>query len=176
MTLQRWFVATAFVAATCALAGLGALAAGATSRFGTATAGERHVALVAALLGFLAACLLLALSALRADVLGRTTAAAGSFIAALAFSVPAVQAFSVSVSTPSDDSSGCGSLSTPTKQLLPGRDRPEVTDTCGERLRLQKGLVLALALPTVASAATGLALGLRTGRRNRLDDRRVPGS
>ena len=169
MTAQRWFVLAAFLAAACALTGLGALAAGAAFLSGTNTEAEREVALVASVVGFLAGGVLLAMSTLRADVLGRS-AAAGAFIAALAFAVPAVQAFAATVNTPTDDSFGCGSISTPNKMLLPGRDRPEVTPTCRDRLVKQKLLVLVLALPSVGAAGSGLLTGLRPEARRREPD------
>jgi len=73
-----------------------------------------------------------------------------------------LEAFATRVNTPADDSQGCGSLSTPTKQLQPGTSRARVTDTCRDRLNLQKLLVTALILPSVGEAGTGLAVGLRT--------------
>jgi hypothetical protein len=160
MTTQRWFVLTAFITAACVLTGLGALAAGAAFRSGTNTEAEREVALVACVLGFLSGGLLLALSTLRADVLGRT-AAAGAFIAALAFAVPAVLAFAATVNTPTDDSFGCGSISTPNKTLVVRGARPKVTPSCQERLTKQKLLVFVLALPTIGAASSGLLTGLR---------------
>lgn len=170
MTAQRLFVGTAFLAGLAALVGLGALAAGAAFLSGTNTAAERDVALVAAVVGLLAGGLLLAQSALRADVLGRSAAGAGALLAALAFSVPAVLVFAATVNTPADDSIGCGSISTPTKQLLPGGTKPEVTGTCRDRLVKQKLLVLALSLPTLAAAGVGLTVGLRSGPRRRASE------
>ena len=167
MTGQRLFVVTTFLAAVCALVGLGALAAGAAFLSGSNTAAEREVAAVAAVLGLVTGGLLLAQSALRVDLLGRSASAAGALVAALAFSVPAVLAFAATVSTPADDSTGCGSLTTPTRQLLPGGTTPVVTDTCRDRLTKQKALVLALSLPTLTSAGVGLVLGLRAGRESR---------
>lgn len=169
MTAHRLFVLLAFLTAACALAGLGALAAGAAFLSGTNTEAEREVALVASVLGFLAGGVLLAMSTLRADVLGRS-AAAGAFVAALAFAVPAVQAFAATVNTPTDDSFGCGSISTPNKTLVVRGARPEVTPTCRDRLIKQKLLVLVLALPTLGAAGSGLLTGLRPeARRERRD-------
>ena len=56
----------------------------------------------------------------RANTWGRTAAATGACVAALAFAVPAVQSFASGVSTPADDSFGCGSISTPAKVLPSG--------------------------------------------------------
>jgi hypothetical protein len=164
MTTQRWFVLTAFTTAACALTGLGALAAGAAFLSGTDTEAEREVALFACVLGFLSGGLLLALSTLRANVLGRA-AAAGAFIAALAFAVPAVLAFAATVNTPTDDSLGCGSISTPNKTLVVRGARPEVTPTCQDRITKQKLLVSVLALPTIGAAGSGLLTGLRSEAR-----------
>ena len=159
---HRSFVVAAFLNAVCALVGLGALASGAATPYGTSTEAERTVALVASGAGLVLGALLLAVSALRVSVVGRAAAAAGAFLAALAMSIPAAQAFATRVNTPADDSQGCGSLSTPTKQLQPGTSRATVTDTCRDRLNLQKLLVTALILPSVGAAGTGLAVGLRT--------------
>lgn len=93
MTLERKFVAAAFLTTTASLVGLGALAAGAVEPSGTASAGERNVATFATVLGIVAGVGLLVMAAGQRSVLGRAATALAALLAALAFSVPAVLAF-----------------------------------------------------------------------------------
>jgi hypothetical protein len=114
------------------------LAAGGTKLFGTLTAGERQVFTGATIVAMFAAVVLL-LERGSADAgLGPGGGAATGLIIALAFSPPAVLVFSTSVSTPADDSSGCGTISSPATVFDQVQRETVVTPTCADRLRRQK--------------------------------------
>ena len=167
MTAERNFVATSLFTSACALVAVGALAAGGTLRAGSDFRGEANVVLAAGAVAILGGVALVVMAVRHSGILGAASAATGACLAALAFAVPAVQAFAAGVNTPADDSFGCGSISTPAKVLPPsGSGEPMVSDTCGERLGKQKALVVVLALPALASAGLAVSFVLRGAQRH----------
>lgn len=89
MTAERNFVGTALFTTVFALLAGGALAAGGTLRAGSDFRGEGHVVLAAGGLAILGGVALVVMAARHANTLGRTAAATGACIAALAFAVHA---------------------------------------------------------------------------------------
>lgn len=167
MAAERNFVVTSVLTSSCALLAVGALAAGGTLRAGSDFRGEANVVFAAGALAILGGVALVVMAVRHAETLGKAAAATGACVAALAFAVPAVQSFAAGVSTPADDSFGCGSISTPAKVLPPsGSGALRVTETCSERLGKQKAPVVVLALPALASAGLAVGIGLRGAQRH----------
>jgi hypothetical protein len=165
MARQRALVALTFVAMLAAFIALAALAAGGKFLFGTLTAGERQVFVGATIVAMFAAVVLL-LERGSADVaLGPVGGAVTGFVIALAFSPLAVLAFTTPVSTPADDSSGCGTISSPNTIFDQVQRETVITPTCADRLRKQKFLAGALIAPSVLTVGLSLAIGMRGSRR-----------
>lgn len=164
MARQRAVVVLSFVAMLAAFIAIAALAAGGTVLAGTLAAGERQVFVAATIVSMFAAVVLL-LERGSADAgLGPVGSAMAYFVIAFAFAPPAVLAFAASVSTPADDSSGCGTISSPSTVFDQVRRETVVTPTCAERLRQQKLLAGALIAPSALAAIFGLASGTRSTR------------
>lgn len=154
------------------LVAFAAMAAGGMDRYGTASAGERQTLIAAACVAVLCAVTLVVMAVQGSESIGPSLAAMAGFVAAFALSVPAVYAFSLSVSTPIAEAVGCGTISTPTvavQRPFPADD--PVAASCRNRLNNQKVVVAALAIPSLL----GLCLSVETAfrRRERAEPRSV---
>lgn len=156
---QRRLVVSALVALAATFVALVALAAGGVRSFGTASAGERQTFYAAAVVAIVAAVVLL----LQESPAPASRALSG-FIAAVALALPAVYAFTYSLTTPADDASGCGTLTTPATQFDQLQRDTVITPTCAARLRQQKVLVAGLAAPSALVLAFAVVGGLRRQR------------
>lgn len=162
MLTVRGCLVVAFVALLAAFIGLAALASGGSTPYGTNAAGERQTFYVATAIALIAGVvLLLARPTADAGEGGALGTALAGLVAALALTLPAVWAFGYPVTTPTDDVSGCGTISSPTKVFDDSVGDTRVTPTCADRLRRQKLLSAALAAPPVVIAAFTMAGGLR---------------